>query len=252
MTQHGAPPAPSNSGEEAFGFHLEPRIDGLDPRWTDDSFSLPDVADAYCHALDSLKVIFARFWTPVQLFALGAVQQWRMHECLDWLRPVELMLRRIIFIEAQGRAKDLPAPRPLKPKRPHRPRSRLDPSFDAANSQTRRVSFANLRPVQSGRPSGPYKPKPARAAWEAPLRKPCEHGRMLNPLPLAYRLEAIVRVCADPWPRIAPRRPHEARHRPARCGTRRPQPMRIPRTLPTLNRLAAIMGLRILRRRDSS
>lgn len=87
MTQDATPSAASNSGEEAFGFNLDPRMDGLEPPWTEESFSSPDIADAYCQAWDVLKVDVARLGTPVQLFALGAVQQWRMHECLDCSGP---------------------------------------------------------------------------------------------------------------------------------------------------------------------
>ncbi len=243
----------SNSGDTSLAFALDPRIDGIDPPWTEDSFSSPVTGDAYAHAWDILKVIFTRFWTPVQLFALGAVRQSRMHECLDWLRPLELMLRRIIFIEAQARAANLPDPKPLRPGRPHKPRPWPDLTFDSANSTTWRVSFANLRPAQPGRPRRPYKPKLERASWEAPLLKPREHGRMLNPLPLAWRLEAIIRVCADPWSRIARLAARMKRGLVSRVPTfAKPQLIRTPRTLPTLNRLGAILGLQTLKRRDSS
>lgn len=254
MIQDGAPSEAANSGATGFGFHLDPRIDGLDPPWTKDGFSSPDVADACCHAWDILKVIFARFWAPVQLFALSAVQQWRLYERLDWLRPVELMLRRIIFIEAQARAADLPDPGPLRPKRPHKPCPWPDLSFDTANATAWRVSFANLRPAQPGRPRRPYTPTPERAAWEALLLKPREHGRMLNPRPLAYRLEAIIRLCIDPWPRIARLAARMKRGLVPLLAPRArgPRPVRTPRTLPTLNRLGALMGLDTLKRRDSS
>ena len=55
MTQDGAPSDASNSGESGFGFHLDPRIDELDPPWSEDSFSSPDVADACRHAWDILE-----------------------------------------------------------------------------------------------------------------------------------------------------------------------------------------------------
>ncbi|MFT3724219.1 MAG: hypothetical protein QM773_11580 [Hyphomonadaceae bacterium] len=76
---------------------------------------------------------------------------------------------------------------------------------------------------------------------------------MLKPLPLAWRLEAILRVCTDSSPRIAPLAAHMKRGRVLLVATRaRPQPIRLPRTFPALNRLGAMMGLAILRQGDSS
>ncbi len=144
-----------------------------------------------------------------------------MYERLDWLWPVELMLRRIIFIGAQARAADLPDPGPLHPKRPHKPCPWPDLSFDAANPTTRRASFANLRPAQppvpGQSPSGPRRSS-----------NPVS-GRMLNPLPLAYPLNAILRVCTDPWTRIARLAARMKRGLVPLLATRaRPQPVRTP------------------------
>lgn len=67
---------------------------------------------------------------------------------------------------------------------------------------------------------------------------------MLNPLPPAYRLEAIIRVCANPWLRIARLVARMKRGLVPLLATRaRPQPLRTTHTLPTLDRLGAILGL---------
>ena len=73
-------------------------------------FSWPDASDIIVHARDLLMFITTRFWTPIALKALPGVLSKRRKEFLAWFKPVELMLRRVLMIEALTLSATLPPP----------------------------------------------------------------------------------------------------------------------------------------------
>lgn len=210
---------------------IDPRLDAEDPVLPP-SFSVL-AGDALYHAFDLLKLVLVRFWTPLQLAALPFIRQARRLELLDWVRPVELLLRRMIFLEARALAATLPPPQPPAQSRKREPQPWRP--FDRDRPQTWRCSFRAL----------PLKAKPGRWRWRPYTPgNPRESQRTHDTQPLAIRLEAAIRVIANPMPLI---RRLAARMR--RTGAPAPDQLattprcRVPSALQTLNPLAREIGV---------
>jgi hypothetical protein len=213
--------------------------DSIDPRLDTDDPPVPPgltvlAGDAIFHAFDLLKLVLVRFWTPLQLAALPFIQQSRKLELLDWLRPVELMLRRMIFLEARALAATLPPPpapraaRSGRERQPHRP-------FDRDRPETWRCTFRALPLKANSAPSRyrPYDPV-----------KPRERLRAHDTRPLAIRLEAAIRVIINPMPLIKRLAAHLRRKSiPAPHDLAAAPRCRIPTALRTLNPLAREIGI---------
>lgn len=210
---------------------IDPRLDAEDPNLPPDFSVL--AGDALYHAYDLIRLVLVRFWTPLQLAALPFIRQARRLELLDWVRPVELLLRRMIFIEARRLAPTLPPPAPSAASRrrepqPHRP-------FDRDRPETWRCSFHAL----------PLKAPRRRRRWRPydPV-KPRESQRTYDTRPLALRLEAAIRVIANPLPlirRLARRMRRAGIPTPDQLAT--PPRCRVPTALRTLNPLAREIGI---------
>jgi hypothetical protein len=150
-----------------------------------------------------LIMLTAAFWSPASLARLGRVWQWRKFDFLDWLRPIELLLRRLLLIEAITLiiSQVLPASRAARAgkKGPRAPRSR--PPFDPDYPETWRVSFSTVPaacwtgPRRMRRRLPPINPDHFRGDPITPLRY---RRKMHDALPLALRLEAAIRVTLDP------------------------------------------------------
>lgn len=229
---------------------LDTRLDAYDPPCPEERFTHTTAYDALVHAWDLLKLVVARFWGPVALGQLPGLAQWRMYDLLDWLRPIELMLRRMILLEAKALAPALPDPAPPRPRVP-RP-ARYKP-VDPERSDTWTIHFRNLRETPPG---------PARNYPRFSLRRdgiPYEHlafrdrADLRDTWALARRLEAAIRVVSDPLPWIRRLARHIRRHGPP-DPTRLPHPqkVRIPRTWPTLDAIGAELHLPPVPRPDTS
>jgi hypothetical protein len=185
------------------------------PDWTRDPLT-PQLIDT---ARDLLFCIVRGVWGPASYALQRQVWQWRKFELLDWLRPLELLLRRMLLIEAFALAgsQTLPRPRARKATRQAqssaaapesdaaqtRPPASFDPArFDPARPDTWRVAFTAL-PARSR--SGPHRElppvQPDRGFREEVWAK--RYRRKLVPaLPLARRLEAAIRVINNPLPYV--------------------------------------------------
>jgi hypothetical protein len=184
------------------------------PDWARDPLT-PQLIDT---ARDLMFWIVRGVWGPASYALQGSMWHWRKFELLDWLRPLELLLRRMLLIEAFALAasQTLPLPRERKAKRERKTTGAsaagsdaaaaesdpvpVTPAFDPARPETWRVSFIAL-PAQSR--SGPRHRLPP----VQPDRQSCEevwakrYRRKLVPaLPLARRLEAAIRVIINPLP----------------------------------------------------
>jgi hypothetical protein len=153
-----------------------------------------------------LSCLTDTFWSPASLARLERVWQWRKFDFLDWLRPIELLLRRLLLIEALGLilSQALP-PRPARAtgragkKEQQKPPA---PEFDPDYPETWRVCFNVIpaaphegRPRCSRRRPPPVDPHRQRNVPVTPLR----YRRVMhNAVPLALRLEAAIRVTLDP------------------------------------------------------
>ncbi len=149
-----------------------------------------------------LGQILERFFTPAWLATWPGVFQWTKFEFLDWLRPLELLVRRILLIEAISLilSQNLPAARKVErgqarsAARARRPRPDLTPDDPGGW----RVSFSIL-PAHG--PSGPRHVLPAvddLYLLGAPRSPGRFRRRLHDPMPLARRLEAVLRVVVDP------------------------------------------------------
>jgi hypothetical protein len=149
-------------------------------------------------------------WGPASYALQGQVWQWKKFELLDWLRPLELLLRRMLLIEAFALAVSQTLPRPrtkatnavsgsaVAPATPTPARAK--PAFNPARPETWRVAFIAL--PGRGR-SGPRRPlpsvQPVRAYGEEVCAKRYRR-QLVSALPLARRLEAAIRVIVNPLP----------------------------------------------------
>jgi hypothetical protein len=220
--QAQAPPLPASPAEAAAGppwpvehryecddsdpwFRFETRVPACGPpypAWARDPL-IPQLIDG---ARYLLLFIIDQIWGPASYALQGEIWQRKKFDVLDWLRPLELLLRRILLIEAFALlgAQSLPAARAGRARPPAgiaRP-ARARPPFDPTRPDTWRVSFVAL-PGQ-GR-SGPRHKLPPVQPDRLPYEKrlPNRYRRKLvNALPLARRLEAAIRVINDPQPYV--------------------------------------------------
>jgi len=222
---------------------LDPRIDAYDPPYAEADFKAPHAYDALLHAWDLFKLVLTRFWTPIQLIALPSVWQSRKLAFLDWLRPIELMLRRTLLIEATAHSATLPPPAPPRPHHtPPAHTTKTVPPFDPDRPESCRVRFGGLARASGKRQRRhrPYDPV-----------DPRERRRTHDPRPLALRLEAVIRVLANPMPYIA-RLAARLRRQGASPQLAAPARRRIPSALPTLNQLGLVLGMPKMAYPDSS
>jgi hypothetical protein len=201
--------APSDTHDNDPWFREETRVPEMGPPypdWARDDLT-PQLIDT---ARDLLGWIVRGVWGPASYALQGRIWQWKKFEVLDWLRPLELLLRRMLLIEAFALAgsQTLPHPRTTAMKAvsasavspPASTPPRTKRSFDPARPETWRVAFVAL-PARSR--SGPRRflppVQPDRAAgadiWAKRYRR-----RQVSALPLARRLEAAIRVINNPLP----------------------------------------------------
>jgi hypothetical protein len=232
--------------------HLDQRLDACDPPCPQERFASPTAHDALVHAWDLIKLLIAKFWRPLQLHALPGIPQWRMYDFLDWLRPLELMLRRLILLEALAIAPGLPEPAPMRARTAAKPKSA--PTPDPDHPETWRVRFLSLKLIQHG--SRPRRPAPPRPKMSRRDRRPRvtlrDRTDLRDTKALARRLEAAIRVVSDPMPwirRLALRIRRNGAPDPAKLA--KPQNVRVARPVPTLDALGAELRLGPVPRHDS-
>lgn len=179
------------------------------PDWARDQLT-PQLIDT---ARDLMFWIVRGVWGPASYALQGQIWQWRKFELLDWLRPLELLLRRMLLIEAFALAGSQTLPHARKAKSEsvaaasgsgaapaESAPARTTPAFDPARPETWRVSFIAL-PGQSR--SGPRHRLPPvqpdrqfrEKVWANRYRR-----KLVPALPLARRLEAAIRVITNPLP----------------------------------------------------
>jgi hypothetical protein len=141
------------------------------------------------------------------------IARWEYRRFADLLRPLEALLRRLVFLDA---VKLPPEPPRIETKRRPRRlmRAQTGAAFDPARSETWRVRFnlgaTSLRPAQRGKTETPVCPSLSKTS-SAPLIN------VISSAPLALRLEALIRGFNDPAPlarrlaRRLRRHPHVAR-----------------------------------------
>lgn len=135
------------------------------------------------HARDILGMAVGRwFYTPQQLVMFLTVEREKRDTFVRWLRIVELMIRRTLFLEASAIAKDLPLPKSRAAKK----REPRPPEPYSETPEDWRCSFSIM-------PRGPRGPRPSRTLSE---REP--PWEFVPARPIARRLEAILRVVKDP------------------------------------------------------
>lgn len=179
------------NGQNSPGW-IDTRLDAYDPPCPEERFTSANAFAALVHAWDLLRLVLVRFWTPQQLANLPHIRQARRLEFLDWLQPLELMLRRMLFIEAAALASTLPEPAPRRPvQRKPTTSSRTTRPFDPDCPEAWRVSFNTMPLARAGG---------LRRACNVERRseKPRESQRTVDARPLAFRLEALIRIAADP------------------------------------------------------
>lgn len=93
----------------------------------------PDFLDA---ARDLLGYIFFSFGQPADFASHPGVWQWWKFDLLDWLRPLEKLLRRILLIEAVHLALSQSRPLSRAPQRKTFARPRKRAPWDACDPAT--------------------------------------------------------------------------------------------------------------------
>ncbi len=158
-------------------------------------------------ARDLLVWLVGDYWGPATLALHHFVWQFRKFEILDYLRPIELLLRRMLVIEAFALAgsQSLPPSRPGGVIRTSRaPQEK--PACDPTQPETWRVSF-RIMPAKLAERHWrlPRKKLPPidRDHFRGDPRTPMRFRRVQHQsMPLARRLEAVIRVINDPAPYV--------------------------------------------------
>jgi hypothetical protein len=158
-----------------------------------DLFNLPVpnigriAADGLVHARDLLGFLFVRSFTPEAIALEIVIHRERRHDFLRWLRIVEEMLRRVLFLEASAIATSFPPPTParLLTARTRKPA----PVFNREDSTTWRLSL-RMTPPAGRQHHRKHKPSRRQPRIVVPSR------------PLALRVQAILRALEDPHPYI--------------------------------------------------
>ena len=191
-----------------------------------DATPLPPNAELCGAARHVLGFLFGLFGGPSAIVALGVVTPAERREILDWLRPIETLLRLLLLAEAAGLARTLTPTAPRGSRAARRPaacRSAARAVQDADACETWRVSFRacspeprTVRPARADRLAAVAEPRRAHRDADASIPDPS------NPWPLAERIEAVVRVLETPAPyvRRLARRLAAARGRAAALGAR--------------------------------
>jgi len=156
----------------------------------------PDAGDILVHCRDLIVFIMGRFGTPTELLAQTSVKQSRKFDILDWLRPVELMLRRLLMIEAIALAATLILkPTSAATQTPNPPQRPQPTPLDAENCEHWRACFSfALAPDQRTTPTHTRYHLPAMRGGLRARDRDVMHATT----PLALRLEAAIRVALDP------------------------------------------------------
>ena len=216
MTDAAEPAAPPDPDDESVHPDQETAPDFDEHRIPDCGAPYPEgLRDPGSHDLVDtarwfLSFLVKTFWSPASLARLEQVWQWRKFDLLDWLRPVELLLRRLLLIEALGLilSQALPTPRPAsardrtsKGRAGTPPAARPKPPFDPDHPETWRVSFTAIpgRPSSGSRRPRRRLPPIDRNRVRCDPVTPLRYRRVMHSaLPLALRLEAVIRVTLDP------------------------------------------------------
>lgn len=156
----------------------------------------------------TLSVAINHFWEPDWLASIGRVWQWRKFDFLDWLRPIETALRRVLLIEAFILALSQSLPVTRRSARPPlagpTPRKRRPAGLRHDKPEDWPVHLRVLFPLHPSphrRPSRklPYPFEKFRGEKPTALR----YRRVMhNAWPLALRLNSVIRILDNPGPRI--------------------------------------------------
>jgi hypothetical protein len=140
-------------------------------------------------------VAFNLFGAPLELARRVWITRKEHRSICDALRPLEMMLRRLVFLDALEFAlPDMPV---LAAPRVRSPRLRQD-RFNLDTSETWRVSFD--LDMERGRP----RPRVSVNLGQSRARTPALHKlpNAVSSAPLALRLEALTRGFNDPAPLV--------------------------------------------------
>lgn len=200
----------SDSDDDDPWFREEARVPEMGPPypdWSRDALT-PQLLDT---ARDLLRWIVSGVWGPASYALQGQVWLWKKFELLDWLRPLELLLRRMLLIEAFALAGSQTLPRfkasTVKPAcepatLAEMPVAVRAAPFDPARPETWRVAFTALPGRSRSGPRRPLPPvQPDRAFGEVVAAKRYRR-QLVSALPLARRLEAAIRVVNNPLPYV--------------------------------------------------
>ncbi len=188
-----------------------------DPRLDDDppepaGLTWPDAFSVLIKARDTLAWIIARFWSPAAFGALKSIMRSQQRELLSWVRPLELIVRRLFLIEAHALAATLSAPTP-----------RAAPNAPGATPQ-------QTKPITSDPAtwSAPFSTRASVAApstshekahelvhsWGSVSYQRRHDDDRIAARPLAIRVEALLRAVSDPM-RCIRRLAHQIRRQGA-------------------------------------
>ncbi|MDP3739882.1 MAG: hypothetical protein Q8R02_21020 [Hyphomonadaceae bacterium] len=216
VDQPGEPAAATEPWSDGAGHSGAAPLFREEPRWPDEDASDPPgltdplSSDLLGGARHLLHWILDSVLGPAALALKGRIWQRAKYELLDMLRPLELLLRRILLIEAFAliTSQALPASAAVRGRAGAARPARQPTPFDPAQPETWRVSFRIIPPTpvsqrfhrperRPRRKLPPVDPHHFRCDPIPPLR----HRKIKVPArPLACRLEAALRVILDPIP----------------------------------------------------
>ncbi len=155
------------------------------------ALSAPDLWAAARAMLAALYALVG----PATIQALAALPRKQRREALDWLKPLEIMVRKLLLLEARTLEPARPRPIAAPPRKLHRARTR-PPIFALAPADMRLSALPPRITLLGGaRTLQDIRREQARAARIAQLRAAAPasaHARLAN------RIAALARVLARP------------------------------------------------------
>ncbi len=213
----------------------DPRLDALDPILPE-GLAWPEAFDVLVKVYDTLRWIIARFWSPTAFGALRNIMRSQQRELLTWVRPLEVILRRLFLIEAHALAATLPEP--TLRATPNAPSTTTRQTKQVTNDPaTWTASFTTLASAAAPSASPLESPTLIHSPTFARYRRRSDDDNV-TARPLAIRIEALIRAVSDPM-RCIRRLAHQIRRQGASAFA--PQLAQEACEIPSLRRALALV-----------
>jgi hypothetical protein len=154
----------------------------------------------WTEAREIIRTLFSCCGEPQDIAQQGFINRRLYDHVLAWIRAGEILLRRMLLIEAMAQSGS-PAPPPAQHTREPRQRTLVEVFPDKPDDW--RVSFRFTHKVCARSARKPLQGAPLQMAQKRGLEARSASRNVFSTWPLALRAEALLRICNNPAPYIA-------------------------------------------------